>query len=319
MARKWNIYTGIYSALEGIIGLGLLVLGVIFERNRTGKLFTNAQQERFAHLVLSYGSLLFTITCVWGYCVLNTLKGFLLLSGMNLILGLISIVFGIFMIFAPLSILQHGFIEKYIKTAIDQTSGKPILAKEWLKYLFAGIGIAHGALLILHAFFTFVKRQKLRPQFKRIHDLAAMEVDIARRNSMNGGSNGGTQERGNGSQDGNGSNFVWNGQVRNGASNGNNKSQNNKKIDMKNQLAQGDNMKDKKMDKNDYQEAEFDLGVPHMNQNPSLGEEEFKEEVAFGQAETPMSAQFERSRGVIGLTFPPTLEESEEDFQVSIE
>jgi hypothetical protein len=210
------------------------------------------------------------------------------------------------MIFEPLSILQHGFIEKYIKTAIDQTSGKPILAKEWLKYLFAGIGIAHGVLLILHAFFTFVKRQKLRPQFKRIHDLAAMEVDIARRNSING-SNGGTQEGGNGSQNGNGSNLVRNGQVRDGASNGNNKSQNNKN-------------KDKKLDKNDHQEAEFDLGVvPHINQNPSLGEEEFKEEVAFGQAETPMSAQFERSRGVIGLKFPPTQEESEEDFQVSIE
>lgn len=177
MTAKWNRCTGFFSALEGIAGLILIVLGIIFERNRGGTLFSSAQQERFAHLVLSYGCLLLTWSCVFSCLVLQTFRGFLLLTIGNALLGGISIAWGAFVILKPLSVLQHGFIEIYLKTVINSATELPELKIKWLKYVFGGIAGLHGIGLLLHSLATFIKRRRVKPQFLQLQQKSAALVD----------------------------------------------------------------------------------------------------------------------------------------------
>lgn len=173
MTNKWNRCTGFFAIIEGLIGLLLAVLGVIFERNRAGVIFSNAQQEKFAHLVLSYGCLLLLIPLALGLTVLMTFRGFLILSGLNAILSVLSIAWGVMVIAKPLSALQHGFVEKYLKVVMDYDTDVPVMQKTWIKFVLGAAAIVHGLFLMIHAIATLLKRRKVKPHFRDLKKQAA--------------------------------------------------------------------------------------------------------------------------------------------------
>lgn len=150
---KWDRFTTCYGVIELFLSLCLIVLGVMFEYRQPGTQYSRTTQVTFAHLVLGYGLLLFLFVTILSFCVLHTYRCFSILFFTDLVLGALSIAFGVAVLIKDHSVLQHGYITEYL--------GKIT----FIKYIIGGVAIVHGIWLFSHALSTCCKRSKIKPNF----------------------------------------------------------------------------------------------------------------------------------------------------------
>lgn len=150
--NKWFKFTIFYAVIETLIAIGIIVMGIIFERSIVGYIFSPSQQQRFAHLILSYGCLTLIFPSVLSIALLCSYVhvGFIVLGLTEVILSILAIVTGVYTILSPTKILQHGFIDQFIGS------------NQIVVYIIGGVCGLYGVWLFGHAISTFLKASQLR-------------------------------------------------------------------------------------------------------------------------------------------------------------